>query len=147
MVDTVKRILVSACLLGVRCRYTGEGCLNADVLCLSNRYVLIPICPEQLGGMPTPRVPSEIVDGSVMDRGGNDVTECLQMGAEEALRIAMLTNCSMAVLKARSPSCGFGEVYDGTFSGRLTKGCGITAGLLAENGIRVISEEALDCLD
>lgn len=105
---------------------------------------LIPICPEQLGGLPTPRMPSEITaKGQVMTKDGVDVTTQYQRGAGEALKLAKLLNCSYAVLKERSPSCGNMEIYDGTFSGRKVKGDGITADLLKKHGIAVYGESKL----
>ena len=137
-----KRILVSACLLGICCRYDGRGNPDPDVLALAERedVILVPVCPEQLGGMPTPRIPSERLDGSVFNRAGEDVTEHFLRGAREALRIARICGCKLAVLKERSPSCGCGRIYDGSFSGQLTDGDGITAELLRSNGIVVLGE-------
>ena len=118
-----RNILVSACLLGVCCRYDGKGNPNADVLSLLGRgdVTLIPVCPEQLGGMCTPRIPSERQDDRVVNRAGEDLTVCFQRGAEEALRIARLFGCRTAILKERSPSCGCGKIYDGSFSGSMTE--------------------------
>ena len=115
------RILVSACLLGVNCRYDGKNGRRDEVLKLLREYELIPVCPEQMGGMETPREPSECRrDGGrvqVMNRKGQDVTEYFEKGGEEALKIAKLYGCRYAILKERSPSCGSGIIYDGTFSG------------------------------
>ena len=138
------RILVSACLLGVRCRYDGESKACPAVLDLAKEHELIPICPEQLGGLPTPRVPAEIQGERVMTRDGRDVTQAYQEGAEEATRLYQLLCCECAILKARSPSCGCGQVYDGTFSGALVPGDGMTARALKERGAPVTTEEALD---
>lgn len=133
-------VLVSACLMGFRCRYDGGaqrlGCLDA----LRERHVLIPVCPEVMGGLPTPREPSEIRDGRVVSRDGRDVTEAFRRGAREAEKIARTCGCGCALLKERSPSCGLGKVYDGTFSGTLTDGDGLCARLLADCGLRVIGE-------
>ena len=136
-----KKILVSACLLGTPCRYDGASKPCEAVIALSEKYELIPVCPEVFGGLPTPRVPSEIVGERVLMRDGRDVTENYRRGAECALDIARENLCECAVLKARSPSCGKGEVYDGSFSGTLTMGDGITAKLLSDAGITVFSEE------
>ena len=138
-------ILVSACLLGVPCRYDGAAKPCAGVMALGERYRLIPVCPEQLGGLPTPRPASEIQkDGRVRNRAGADVTEAYRRGAAEALQLARANGCRLAVLKEKSPSCGHGRIYDGTFSGVLTDGDGVTAALLTACGIRVIGEtEAL----
>jgi uncharacterized protein YbbK (DUF523 family) len=113
-----RKILVSACLLGVCCRYDGRGNPNDAVLALLDRddVVLIPVCPEQLGGLPTPRVPSERQGSHVMNRMGEDVTSQFTRGANEALRIAKLYKCKTAILKERSPSCGCGTIYDGTLT-------------------------------
>ncbi|WP_029505214.1 DUF523 domain-containing protein [Lachnoclostridium phytofermentans] len=136
-------ILVSACLLGVNCRYNGEGKLQEDLLTLQEHHHLIPICPEQLGGLPTPRPASEIQNQTVFSKTGIDVTAQFKAGAIESLKLAKLYHCSYAILKERSPSCGFGQIYDGSFTGSLITGNGITANLLAEHGITVIGESKL----
>ena len=138
-------VLVSACLLGVGCRYDGKTKENRQVLALLEKGVrLVPVCPEQLGGLSTPRPPAEIQrDGRVLNRDGADVTDGYRRGAEEALRLARLYRCRLAVLKARSPSCGKGGVYDGAFAGRLIPGDGVAARLLLEHGIRVFTEEEI----
>lgn len=140
-------ILVSACLLGVNCRYDGAGKAHPDVLALLKDHTLIPVCPEQLGGLPTPRPPAERVEEQVVTNRGGDVTAAFQTGARETLRLAELTGCTCAVLKARSPSCGSDGVYDGAFTGRVVPGDGVTAALLREHGIRVVSEENLPDLE
>lgn len=142
-------ILVSACLLGVNCRYDGGGGRSEEVLKLMERYHLIPVCPEQMGGMKTPRKPAELrkekgPDGEevrkVFNEAGEDVTEFFIRGAKEVLELAKLYGCTRAVLKERSPSCGCGIVYDGTFSGKRVPGNGITAKLLLANNITVLGE-------
>lgn len=140
-----KPILVSACLLGICRRYDGKGNPNEAVISLLNRddVVLIPVCPEQLGGMSTPRIPSERLDVRIVNRAGEDVTDHFLRGAEEALRLAKLYNCQTAIMKERSPSCGCGRIYDGSFSGTLTEGNGMTAELLLQNGIRVFGESRI----
>ena len=140
-----KNILVSACLLGICCRYDGKGNPNESILALLDRddVTLIPVCPEQLGGMSTPRIPSERRGGSVVNRAGDDVTACFAKGAEAALRIAELGHCRYAILKERSPSCGCGTIYDGTFSGSLAEGDGVTAELFKANGIPVYGESRI----
>ena len=137
-----RKILVSAGLLGICCRYDGRGNPNDAVLSLLNRddITLIPVCPEQLGGLSTPRIPSERRGERVVNRAGEDVTSQFLRGAEEALRIAKLYGCQVAVLKERSPSCGCGRIYDGNFSGKLTDGDGVTAELLRREGIKVYGE-------
>lgn len=133
-------LLISACLLGIRCRYDGQSkpldCLKA----LQRSHVLIPVCPEVLGGLPTPRVPAERQGERVMTRDGRDVTAAYRQGAEEALRLARMAGCECALLKERSPSCGSGKIYDGSFTGRLCAGDGVCAALLKENGVKVLGE-------
>lgn len=140
--------LVSACLLGVKCRYHGEEREYGKAAKLKGDKGLIPVCPEQLGGLPTPREPSEIrksKDGTikVFSKSGKDLTEKFQKGAEKTLRIAKLFNAKEAVFKQESASCGCGKIHDGTFSGNIVAGDGITTALLKENGIKIISEEEL----
>lgn len=139
-------ILVSACLLGCPCRYDGTAKADPRVLALMERHTLIPVCPEQLGGLPTPRLPSERREGGVFDRGGMDVTAQYRQGAEEVLRLARLYGCTHAVLKERSPSCGSGQIYNGSFSHVLVPGSGVAAELLAQNGITVLGESQADIL-
>lgn len=133
--------LCSACLLGVCCRYDGKSKPNKKVLNLTNTETLIPICPEQLGGLPTPRVASEQRDGRVVTKDGDDVTDNFERGAQQVLELAKIYGCSEVILKQRSPSCGCGQIYDGTFSGTIIEGDGVTAKLLKENGISVKTEE------
>ena len=135
--------LCSACLLGINCRYNRETKPNKKVLELSKTETLIPVCPEQLGGLATPRDPSEIRGDKVFASNGKDVTGEFEKGARETLKIAKLFNVREAILKQRSPSCGCGQIYDGTFSGKIIKGDGVTADLLKKNGIKVVSEEDL----
>ena len=137
------RLLVSACLLGVMCRYDGQSRPDQNVLALLKNHVLVPACPEQLGGLSTPRCPCEIRGDRVIARDGTDRTAEYQRGAEEALRLCRLFSCEAAVLKAKSPSCGLGCVYDGTFSGTLRPGDGVTAGLLKNSGVPVYTEKNL----
>ena len=134
-------LLVSACLLGTACRYNGTGCADERVLRLARFHSLIPVCPEQLGGLPTPRPPVELRDGRAAAKDGHDCTGPFQKGTEETLRLAKLLRCGAAVLKSRSPSCGCGQIYDGTFSGKLVPGNGLTAQKLLEAGIAVCSED------
>ena len=135
-----KPILVSACLLGCACRYDGASKPHPAILRLARERAVIPVCPEQLGGLPTPRPPAERQGEQVVTEQGTDVTVQYQKGAEEALRLARLFGCETAVLKERSPSCGSDGVYDGTFSRTLRSGMGVTAELLVKNGIRVYGE-------
>ncbi|MDO5417141.1 MAG: DUF523 domain-containing protein [Lachnospiraceae bacterium] len=141
------RILVSACLLGVCCRYSGGGELEPSIQKLMEKHELIPVCPEILGGLPTPRTPAEQKGSRVWTRDGQDVTEAYQRGAEETLKLAKLYGCTRAVLKERSPSCGSGRIYDGTFTRTLTDGDGVTARLLKEHGILVCGESELEHMD
>ena len=139
-------LLVSACLLGCKCRYDGKSCPNEAVIALKDTYYLIPVCPEQLGGLSTPRLPSEITPNGVFMKDGTDVTYAYRLGAETALFIAQTLDVKKAVLKAKSPSCGNTLVYDGSFSGTLVPGSGITAGLLQKNGVTVYNENETDLL-
>lgn len=142
----MQNALISACLLGVACRYDGlSKPLDQETLdALKAKYRLIPICPEIMGGLPTPRIPAEIgALRKVTRKDGIDVTENYERGATEALRLARLFDCRLAILKERSPSCGAGSIYDGSFSGTLTAGDGITAALLREHGIRIIGESGI----
>ena len=136
-------VLISACLLGVCCRYKGDGQLIKEAMELKKRYHLVPVCPEILGGLPTPRTPAEIKDGRVISRDGRDVTDNFLRGARETLKIASFFGCRRAVLKERSPSCGAGFIYDGNFCGQIIKGDGITAALLKEHGIQVVGESEI----
>ena len=137
-------ILVSACLLGCACRYDGQSKPNPLAQELARQGLAVPVCPEQLGGLPTPRVPAERRGDQGVTRDGRDVTAAYEKGAAEALRLTELFSCDAAILKERSPSCGSGAVYDGTFSGTLTAGWGAAAGLLREQGIRVLGESRLE---
>lgn len=107
---------------------------------------MVPVCPEIFGGLATPRDPAEIIGNKVITKNGEDVTENYKRGAKEVLKLAKFYGCKLAILKERSPSCGYGKIYDGTFSGRLTDGNGVTAELLIEIGIRVIGESEIESL-
>lgn len=134
------KILVSACLLGYKCRYDGKSNKNDDVIALGEEYELISICPECFGGLPTPREPAEIKDGRVVNILGEDVTEQFKSGAEQALYIAKECNAPCALLKENSPSCGCGKIYDGSFTKTKIDGNGVTAQLLVDNEIQVFTE-------
>ncbi len=136
-------LLISACLTGVDCKYDGgNNALPEETLrALREKYRLVPVCPEVLGGLTVPRTPCERLDGRVVNRLGADVTAAFQRGAEAALRIAREQGCRKALLKARSPSCGSGRVYDGSFSGRLVPGDGVTAERLRAAGLEQIVDE------
>ena len=141
--NELKKILCSACLLGYNCRYDGKSKPDKKVMALASEKVLIPVCPEQLGGLPIPRVPSEIQGQRVISKEGDDLTAQFEHGAGEVLKLAEIMGCKMAILKQRSPSCGNGLIYDGTFSGTVISGDGITARLLKQNEISVITDEDL----
>lgn len=138
-------ILVSHCFLGEPCRYDGASRLDRQIIELHRAgHNLIPVCPEVLGGLGVPREPAELQpDGRVLTQAGEDVTAQYRAGAERAVEIAKENGCTVAVLKARSPSCGSGEVYNGAFTGTLTSGWGIAAKLLSEAGLEVMDEEHL----
>jgi uncharacterized protein YbbK (DUF523 family) len=140
------KILISACLLGVRCRYDGASKPHQLMEELAGKHTLIPVCPEQLGGLPTPRPPAERQGDRVTAVTGMDVTEQYRRGAEETLRLCRFFGCEAAVLKEKSPSCGCRSVYDGTFTGALREGKGVTAELLEVNGIPVYGESDLEAL-
>ena len=138
----MKKILVSACLLGTPCRYDGKNNRCQAVLDLLERedIQLIPVCPEQMGGLPTPRVPSERTEDAVINQLGEDVTDYFTHGAAAALRTAEENGCRLAILKERSPSCGCGKIYDGTFTYTVVDGDGVTAELLKRHGIQICGE-------
>ncbi|MBL7183454.1 MAG: DUF523 domain-containing protein [Anaerolineae bacterium] len=149
--QTSAPLLVSACLVGVSCQYDGGSCPNDQIQDLATQGGVLPFCPEVAGGLPTPRPPAEIQGGDggdvlegrarVVTIEGKDVTVQFLAGARKALRVAQRWGIKAAVLKARSPSCGVGQIYDGSFSGRLVEGDGVTAALLKREGIIVKSEE------
>jgi len=145
-------ILVSACLLGTNCKYSGGNNKNPQIISLLKDKKVIPICPEELGGLTTPREPAEIVNGTGLDvlqdkakiyaKDGTDVTNYFLKGAEKVKEIAQSHSINLAIMKERSPSCGVNKIYDGSFKGRVIPGSGIAAILLKEIGIPVISEES-----
>lgn len=143
--------LVSSCLAGVNCRYNGSNTENKIIVELVKRGLAIPVCPEQLGGLPTPRACCEIVisengQKKIISQDGQDVTKEYIEGAKKTLAIAKVIGIKKAILQSRSPSCGCGMIYDGNFQGKLIKGNGVTAELLLSNGIEVITENELDKL-
>lgn len=143
----MKTMLVSACLLGLNCKYSGGNNLCPQVLALRDRIHMIPICPEQLGGLSTPRPAAERQRSRVVNRAGQDVTVEFQRGAQAALELARLFACSSAILKARSPSCGAGEIYDGSFNGTQISRDGVTAQILRLAGLTLYTEENLPNID
>ena len=140
------RILVSACLRGMRVRYDGKSKPCEAVRRLMDQHELIPVCAEVFGGLPTPRVPAERTGGRVITKDGRDVTEEYVRGAQEIARLAKLYGCTHAILKEKSPSCGKGRIYDGTHTGTLTNGNGVLAELLMEMGVKVVGETEIERL-
>ena len=130
-------IIVSACLAGLPCRYDGKSCPNPEVIALTRAGKALPVCPEQLGGLATPREPVELVGERAITKQGRDCTDNLLRGAEAAARIAEMVNAKEAILREGSPSCGVEEIYDGTFSGSLRPGEGLCTRQLKKLGIRV----------
>ncbi len=139
----MKKIMVSACLAGENCKYNGKNNRNEKVLQMMAENEVIMVCPEQMGGLPTPRVPSEIVDGVVTAKDGRIVDREFRAGAAKCLEIARREKPDLIILQSRSPSCGVKQRYDGTFSGKLVDSAGVTAQLLIENGFRVVDVEDL----
>ncbi len=135
--------IVSACLAGINCNYKNEAKPSQKVIELVKQGKAIPVCPEQLGGLTTPRTPAEQKDNKVFTKDGEDVTFQFEKGAKEALKIAKLANCDEAILKSKSPSCGSGKIYDGTFSGKLIDGDGVFVKILKKNNIKVLTEDEI----
>ena len=135
------KIMVSACLLGENCKYNGGNNRNPDLLRLLSGHDVVPVCPEVLGGLPVPRVPAEIVNGTVMNREGVSVDEAFRRGADKALEIARREKPDLIILQPRSPSCGVKEIYDGTFSGKLIPGHGVFAEMAIRDGFAVTDAE------
>lgn len=137
------RILVSACLMGVGCRYDGKSNQLPQLEQLMKQHTCIPVCPEIFGGLPTPRVPAERQGSKIMTQDGQDVTQQFVRGTAEVLRLADLYHCKAALLKERSPSCGSGQIYDGTFTKTLTEGDGLAAEMLKRKDIAVYGESQI----
>ena len=135
------KILVSACLLGKNCKYNGGNNLNQGVLGFIEGHEVIGVCPEQLGGLSTPRLPAEMVEGVVTNKEGISVDAEFRKGAQTALAAALENKVDLAILQSRSPSCGVKEIYDGSFSGKKVKGQGVFARLLTKYGIKVLDAE------
>lgn len=129
--------IVSACLAGIECRFDCKSKTSSYIVEMIKKGEAIPLCPEQLGGLSTPRTPAEIINEKVIDKNGEDVTSNYQIGAEQALNLALLSGASEAFLKSKSPMCGIDQIYDGTFTGNLVEGDGIFVKLLKEKGIKV----------
>lgn len=144
-------ILVSACLVGLDCRYNGGSNLDKELMEFLKDKEFIVVCPEQMGGLPTPRHPCEIINGDgrdvlkglsrVKNNQGEDVTEAFIKGAEETLKAAKIYKAKTAILKAKSPSCGSKDIYNGKFEGKTKEGMGVATALLRKNGILVLDEE------
>ena len=130
------KIMVSACLLGENCKYNGGNNKNEELIQLLAGHTVIPVCPEMLGGLPSPRTPAEIVKGVVTDRDGKSVDAAFRKGAQKSLKLAIEEQPDIIILQPRSPSCGTKQVYDGTFSGTLIPGSGVFAALAREAGFR-----------
>lgn len=141
------KVLVSACLLGDNCKYDGGNNRNESVIKFVADHKVVPVCPEVLGGLPTPRQPSELIGNRVINKDGISVDEQFRTGAKEALTIALENEVDMAILQSRSPSCGVNEVYDGTFTGTLIPGRFIFAQMLDDAGIKVIDAGEVGVLD
>ena len=142
----MENLLISACLLGIPCRYDGRSVKAVDVSVLREKYNLIPVCPEIYGGLPTPRTPSERQGDKTVMKDGRDVTENYLLGAKAAYDLCLELGCKKALLKEKSPSCGKGKIYDGSFTGTLTEGNGVTAEYLIARGIEVYGESEIDKL-
>ena len=139
----MKKILVSACLLGTPCRYDGKSKPNGEVIALGEKYELVPVCPECLGGLKTPRLPAEIQGNRVIRSDGVDVTVEYELGAQKTLQIAKENGIEAAVLKSKSPSCGKYKIYDGTYSKTLVSGQGVAVKLLSKNNVKILDENEL----
>lgn len=137
--------LISSCLVGINCRYNGTSTLNLALKKMIEEGKAIAVCPEVLAGLPTPRESCEIQNIAercrVISKSGKDYTNAFVEAAKATLNICISQNISNAILQSRSPSCGFGEIYDGNFSGKLTIGNGLTAELLFKNGIKIFTDE------
>ena len=144
----MRKILVSACLLGTNCKYDGGNNLKEELLGLNEFFDIVPFCPEEEGGLPTPRNPSEIKGDFVYSNKKADVTKHFLLGAKKALDLCKLLGIDIAILKEGSPSCGVHEIHNGRFDGKKIEGSGFTAKLLKENGIKIYNEvEAIDFLN
>lgn len=139
-----EKLLISACLLGRNCKYSGGNNYHPLTEALRERYELVPVCPECMGGLPIPHDPSERVGDKVLSRTGTDVTTAFKKGADLTLRRAQQTGAKLALLKERSPSCGYGAIYDGTFTGTVVPGSGVAAELLAKNGVTIYGESRIE---
>jgi uncharacterized protein YbbK (DUF523 family) len=139
-------ILVSSCLLGTNCKWNGKNNAKEKVKQLGEHYTLVPFCSEVLGGMPTPRIPSERVGDKVLNQIGLDATKNFKNGAKKVLELAQINKCKYAVLKDHSPSCGVQQIYDGNFQRKLIPGKGVTTELLESHGIKCFTEDEVEDL-
>lgn len=139
-----EKLLVSACLLGIPCRYDGKSKEYSGIEKIKEKYEIVPVCPEMMGGLPVPRAAGEIKDRRVLTREGESLSFAYATGARAALSLASRRGCTKALLKEKSPSCGSGKVYDGSFSRTLTDGDGVTAALLKKYGIKVYGESNIE---
>lgn len=139
-----EKLLISACLLGTNCKYSGGNNYTPLTEALKERFTLVPVCPETAGGLASPREPAERVGDKVLSRSGADWTDAFRLGAQQALETARRHGAVRAVLKERSPSCGCGAVYDGTFTGAVVPGDGVTAELLGRHGVRIWGESRIE---
>ena len=137
------KIMVSACLLGQKCKYSGGDNYSEKVAAFTKGHEVIAVCPETAGGLPTPRLPCEIVNGEVINTAGESKDKEFREGAAICLRLAKENEIDLAILQSRSPSCGVDQIYDGTFSGKLVEGSGVFASLLREHGFRIMDVEEL----
>ena len=135
--------IISACLAGIPCRYDGNSNAIPALVRLAASGQALPLCPEVLAGLSIPRPACELCAGRVCSREGSDLTALFCHGAEQALALALQQPCRTAILKSRSPSCGFGHIYDGSFSHRLCRADGLWAALLRRAGFQLYSEESL----
>lgn len=139
-------ILVSSCLIGHKVRYDGSDKQNDFVMSLGNQHILIPVCPECLGGLKIPRLPSEIANGKVLRKDGLDLSDCFNKGANKALEIALKSHIDFAILKSKSPSCGYHKIYDGSFNGKLIDGNGVFTSLLLKHNIQIFNEDDIELI-
>lgn len=140
----MEKILVSACLIGDKVRYDGRGNYNPNIKYILENFDVIPFCPEVEGGLPIPRIPSEIKNGEVINKEGKNVTRNFVEGANKALNIVSYFNITTAILKENSPSCGVHNIHDGNFNNKLIEGEGITTKLLRQHGVKIISENEIE---
>lgn len=135
------KILISACLLGENCKYNGGNNFVEEIAKLKENHEIFPYCPEVEGGASIPRIPCEIQGGRVIGKGGTDLTDLFALGAQKTLDLVRRENITAAILKQRSPSCGYKKIYDGSFTGKIIEGNGLAADLLEKEGVKIYTEE------